>query len=230
MSNYSTRPQPLPSTPIRGCRSAGFSLIDILISLGVGVVLFTVISEFFVAQIELSSSQQQLARTQQNMRLGMEIMFQEVLLAGLDPSGTAGAGFTEAVADSIEFSQDLNGDGDLLDEDESVSYNLTDKDQDGDMDLVRTSSTASDQLVISNVESLTFEYTLLDGSTTSTPSDLTAIRHVRISTAAQPWPESVHAGGSPLYRTGYTEEQQTAPVIRRVSFSRNVFLRNMFVE
>ncbi len=104
-------------------------------------------------------------------------------MAGLDPTGEAGAGIVRAEEDLIQFTEDIRGqnennppDGDTGDSNEDITYTLDDKDGDGDTDLVR-----NNYLIAENIKSLLFNY--LDGTGAPTGT-LSAIRFVQITLKA----------------------------------------------
>ncbi len=105
-------------------------------------------------------------------------------MAGLDPTGQAGAGIKSDSNESlIHFTEDIRGpnennpsDEDTDDPNEDITYTLDDKDGDGDTDLVR-----NNRLIAENIKSLLFDYLDGAGNTTAT---LSAIRFVDITLIA----------------------------------------------
>ena len=162
----------------------GFALPEILISLMVGTVILVALTQFTVSQFNIFTLQEQVTGLQQNGRIGIEVMLREFRMAGYDPAGTAGAAIVTADASSFGFTTDLNGDGDVADASENITYSLFDSDSDGNQDLGRTDGGTQD-VVAENIQSLSFLYTLADGSTTTTPTDLTQVRRVDVSVTAR---------------------------------------------
>ena len=158
----------------------GYSLIELLIALTIGLTVLGAASRFVMTHVEMQIGQEQISRMQQSGRLGLEVMLRELRLAGFDPTGTSEASITAAEAHSIGFSMDLNSDGDLLDPDEEVSYQLQDLDDDGVTDLVRTADDVA-ELVALRVHGLTFLYVMSDGSEVYEPGDLSEVRKIRVT-------------------------------------------------
>jgi hypothetical protein len=112
-------------------------------------------------------------------------MGREIRMAGLDPTGEAGARIQSDSNESlIHFTEDIRGenennppDGYTDDPNEDITYTLEDKDGDGDTDLVR-----NDRLIAENIKSLLFKYLEGDGITEATLS--AAIRFVDITLIA----------------------------------------------
>ena len=84
----------------------------------------------------------------------------------------------------MQFTMDLDSDGTTNGSDENVTYSLYDSGDDGDTDLGRNTG-ANNQPVAENIPSLSFTYTLADGTTVSTPAVLNQIRTVQISLTAR---------------------------------------------
>ena len=114
--------------------------------------------------------------------------------------GCACAGIVTATPTTLQFTQDLDSDGDTDDANENVTYALYDDGGDGDQDLGRNTGGGS-VLVAKNVEALTLAYTLADGTTTTTPVDLSQIRTVDITFTARTDRPDVQYSMNNGYRT-----------------------------
>jgi len=158
----------------------GYSLIELLIALAIGLTVLGAASGFVMTHVEMQIGQEQISRMQQAGRLGLEVMLQELRLAGFDPTGTSEASINVAGAHSIGFSMDLNSDGDVSDPDEVVSYELVDLDDDGVTDLVRTTDNIA-ELVALRVQGLTFLYVMSDGSEVYEPGNLSEVRKIKVT-------------------------------------------------
>lgn len=174
----------MKQTPSNGPRPAtrgasGFSLIEILTSMAVGIIIITAFLPTFIQHTNVFATQSELAEQQQNLKLAAEIVVQEIRMAGYNPSEEADAGIVQATGSIFRFTADMNGDGDLLDASEDIAYRLLDADSDGDFDLVRVST--NNQVVAHDIAALQFSYILDDGTETATPADPGAIRQVKIT-------------------------------------------------
>jgi type IV pilus assembly protein PilW len=112
----------------RSCRrhsSAGFAMVEMLLVLGALAVLLGAIYSGFERLNRSYTAENAKAGTQQSARIGMEAMVQDMRLAGLNPLGTAGAGVVAAAPTSIQFTADINFDGDLDDPFEDITYALS---------------------------------------------------------------------------------------------------------
>ena len=69
----------------KNIKSAGFTLVELLIALALGLVLLTSVSSAFISQRKTYDAQEQMTELIQGTRAAMEIITREVKLAGFDP-------------------------------------------------------------------------------------------------------------------------------------------------
>ena len=117
----------------------GFTLIELLIVLVVSGIIMTGIYSAFKTQQDSYLAQEQVAEMQQNLRAGSLIMARELRMAGYDgasgtshiscnlygsgsPGTAVSPGIIATAASKIDFSMDLNSDGDCADTNENLSY------------------------------------------------------------------------------------------------------------
>jgi type II secretory pathway component PulJ len=115
----------------------GFTLLELMIALGLTSLVFGMIVAFFVTLTRLSVTQNAAAEAQHSARVGVECVVHDLCLAGLDPFKTAGAGIEEIspAGSKLRFTADrcdqpINSsgcdnpspDGDLDDQSEEVTY------------------------------------------------------------------------------------------------------------
>ena len=198
-------PQSGARRPLRGRRvAAGFTLVELLIALTVSLVLFAGIAGVFIHQSKGYVTRLQVAAMHQESRNAIGFMARELRMAGYDPTGCACAGIVTATATTLQFTQDLDSDGDTGDANENVTYALYDDGGDGDQDLGRSTG-GGPVLVAENVEALTLAYTLADGTTTTTPADLSHIRRVDITLTTR----TAHPDAQYSVNNGYRTHQLT---------------------
>jgi Tfp pilus assembly protein PilW len=139
-----------------GCSSrrrscAGFSIVEMLLVLGAMAILFGAIYSGFERLNRSYTAENVKAGTQQSARIGVEMMIQDIRLAGLNPLGTAGAGIVAASPTSLQFTADNNYDGDLDDALEDMTYALN------GTNIVQTNHLGT-EVLLENVTNLTFSY------------------------------------------------------------------------
>ncbi|MDH3883755.1 MAG: hypothetical protein OET63_06045 [Desulfobacterales bacterium] len=150
---------PQKTTPIS--RQAGFTLIDIVVGLAMASVLMAVMVSLFTTMGRSYTIQNVAADVQQVARGGVELMIQEIRMAGLDPSGRAAAGIV------IDFDKDSGfhevHDG-LIAPTDAQNFAFTmDADMDGRIDhcnSVKDECLAKDD----NVENELIAYRIKDGA------------------------------------------------------------------
>jgi len=206
----------------------GLTLIEMLVAMAVGSIVLAGIYGTFIQQQRVYTLQDHMVRLQQNARIGMALMVNEIRMAGFDPteSGSMGIQAGDDVdvtgPHSIRFTRDMKtevppGSGDCIDVpngtsddcDEDLTYRLYDSGDDGDLDLGRKSGDGSIQPVVENIASLDFCYFLESAPNgpcipTPTTADLAQIRAVQITLTTQTAnsdPQYTHPQNGNGYRT-----------------------------
>lgn len=99
-------------------KEKGFTLIELLVGMMVvGIVSVSMLNSFR-SQTESFRVQQQVVDMQQTLRAAIYMMESEIRMAGLDPTGTAGASIVIAAPGTIGFTMDFRGgEADSIDND-----------------------------------------------------------------------------------------------------------------
>ena len=139
----------------------GFTLIELLIALAVGSLVMGGIYGILVQQRNVYAMYQQMLEMRQNVRLGLDVMTNDIRMAGFDPTGNAGAGIVTAKADVIRFTLDRNGSGTIGDaEFEDVAYRA----RSGSLRVQSVREKASGfQAVVDTIQRLRFCYVMPSG-------------------------------------------------------------------
>ena len=165
-------------------RAGGFTLMEVLVCLALLSILFGSAYRSFSRVNRSYTKENVKAGVQQKTRIGIELMARDIRLAGLDPLNEANAGFISSGTNttSIQFTADLNYDGDVLDPFENITYNLNADRLEQTSDL---GSGMSVDTLLDNVSALTFTY--LDPSDTvlAEPVPVDQIASVLISLTVQ---------------------------------------------
>lgn len=170
--------------------SAGFTLLELLIVMGLFLVVMAGVYTTYQSQQRSYVAQEQVAEMQQNLRAGMFYLSQAIRMAGYDPEftnipgmvdempGFSGAGAT-CDATNIAFTLDDNANR-LIDanDTEMVAFRLNDK-----MELQKFSTGAITwQTVAENIETLNFTYLDATGAATT---NLVNVRSVQVAMTAR---------------------------------------------
>ena len=174
----------------------GFTLIELLIALAISGVIMTGVYAAFKSQQDSYLAQEQVAEMQQNLRAGLYIMTSELRMAGYDggnnssdsscnlgATGTAcSPGILAVTNNRLEFSMDLNSDGDCADTGENLSYYIYTASDGIDKLGRRDYSDSAVQAVAESFDAIEFNY--LDSSQTATTT-ANNVRSVQISILAR---------------------------------------------
>lgn len=164
---------------------AGFTLVEVLVTIAM-LSIFVAASMAILIPLSRSYTTTDVASSaQQVVRMAVEIMANDIRLAGLDPLQQAEAGFQEANATSISFTSDRVVDGEEeangeIDNTnfESLNYYYEASDNTLRLRLYPGTSSQTTQTLVENVTDLRFRYFDQDGNETG---DLDEIRSVQIS-------------------------------------------------
>jgi type IV pilus assembly protein PilW len=176
----------------------GFTLIELLLAMLIGLVVLISTYGLFTFQSRHFSMQEQKAEMLQNARAGLDLMTQEVLMAGYNPNTTGGllpctgtnnatntpcVGITSAAASTLSFSSDLDGDGSLTADSTNPNENITfDVYISGGKPSLGRTSNGSKQPVVENISALSFIYLDANNSVTT---NLVLVKKIRVSITAK---------------------------------------------
>jgi len=206
--------QPAATLSASGCECAndhpaGFSLVELLIAMAVGLVVLGAMYSVFTIQNKTFGNQENFVEMQQSVRAGMDMMAREVGMAGYDPAGVNFAGVT-VDANQLEIRADLTGDGDAGDSNENITYKYYDENSDYPYQIKRKTGAGSFQPFVENVDSFTFQYLDGDDNVITDPAAAADVRQIKITITgrtAKPDPAYTANDG---YRT-YTLTSIVAP-------------------
>lgn len=182
--------------------AVGFSLVELLIAMAVGIVVLGAMYSVFTIQNKTFGNQEELVATQQSVRAGMDMMTREVGMAGYNPAGATFTGVT--VNDSqLQIKADINGDG-LIDaaSQENIIYAF-----DGTNKQITRNIGAGNQTLVENADAFIFAYLDGSGNVTATSSNVRRIRITITGRTSKPDPDYPANGG---YRN-YTLTSIVAP-------------------
>lgn len=208
----------------KASRSAvqGFTLVELMVAMAISSIVAAAIYLAFSTQQKSWNTQEQVTQMQQNLRAGLRVLSDELMLAGYDPEGYAGAGFVTATATAVRFTMNLDsdsGDTDVSDDGEDITYQLN-----GNAQLCRVNGDPGSNTcepIADGIEQIEFFYTLEDGTATTAPSSaqLIQIRSVQVSLLAR----------SEVIMPGYAPPQAFTPASGAGSWGGNDNRRRMFL-
>jgi type IV pilus assembly protein PilW len=179
----------------------GFSLIELLIAMVVGIVVLGALYGVFISQNKTFGNQEEIVAMQQSVRAGMDMIVREVRLAGYDPlrvnidtnSANNFSGVTVS-GTQLQVRADLNGDGVI---DATSQENITYAYDSANLRITRNSGSGA-QPFVENVQAFTFAYLDVSGNVTASSANVRQIRITITGRTAKPDPAySANSG----YRT-----------------------------
>lgn len=177
----------------------GFTLLELLTSLVVGMIVLGAMYSLFIIQNKHFTTQEQIAEMQQIARTTMDAMAREITMAGFDPNKSlptpapANAAITAAGATSLGFTADLNANSVLTDANENVTYAFDSEDR-----RITRNTGGGAQPFAENIEDLAFTYYDQNGGAPPTIADIRRIRIAIRARTVKPDPGYASNGG---YRT-----------------------------
>ena len=193
---------------IKRKKSAGFTLVELLVSLAVSLLVLTSVSSAFISQRKTYDAQEQMTELIQGTRAVMEIITREVKLAGFNPTRSTTLVGIPYSTTQLEIRADLNGDGET---DGSFSPDDTNEEiiytHDGTNLEIDRDTGSGVQTLAENITAFTFDYLDGDGNATTTAGDVRMIAIAITARTAKPDPDYGQNSG---YRT-YTLASSVSP-------------------
>lgn len=132
-------------------KSGGFTLVELLMCIAILSILFGTVYDTFDTFSRSFNKENVRAGVQQKTRIALNLMVQDIRLAGLNPMAATGSGILVAEPTKIQFTADLDYDGAFNGPYEDITYELN-----GNR-LEQTNHLGTETLV-ENVTGLTFTY------------------------------------------------------------------------
>ncbi|MBN1662473.1 MAG: prepilin-type N-terminal cleavage/methylation domain-containing protein [Deltaproteobacteria bacterium] len=190
-------------TPASG-KAPGFTLVELMIAMVVGMVVLGAIFGVFTFQSRTYDAQEEVVAMQQSVRAGMDMMVREISMAGYNPSRAPFLGVTFISGTNLLIRADINGDGATngsLDDNECIEYKYsTDTPYLVERILHSGPVSGSGSVIpfMDNVQSLNFQGLDSAGNPTADPYSVRQIRITITGRTAKRDPAYTANGG---YRT-----------------------------
>jgi len=155
----------------------GFSLVELLVASAIGLVVLGAMYSVFTFQNKTFNTQELIVEMQQNVRSAMDIMVDEIQMAGCNRGTSNLPGISSPSGSSIRFTQDLNGDADVSDDNEDITYSYNA----GQKCVTRQNAGGNALTFAENIESLVFSYYDSTGSEITDPAaNISKIRMTKL--------------------------------------------------
>jgi type IV pilus assembly protein PilW len=184
----------------------GFTLIELMVGMGIAMVMLAAVTSTFISQTKIYHAQEQVNEMQQNARGAVDLMIRELKMAGYNPAEAAFVGVTYN-STQLMIQADLDGDGEISTS--SADYEqITYAYDSANKRITRALGVGGAQSLAENVTAFTFGYLDIAGNATT---DSAAIRQVSVQITTQtskPDPDYSSNGG---YRS-YTVSATITPI------------------
>jgi type IV pilus assembly protein PilW len=173
-------------TTMKDCRTAGFTLMELLVAMSIGLVVLAAVAKTFTVQSRQNTAEEQVSQMQQNARAALDLMVREIQMAKYNPAGSAFAsayGVTYS-ASQLEVKADMDSNGTIDTSSGSVediiyAYDNTNK------YITRKLGSGTAEIVADNITAFTFTYYDANGSAVTSSANSGNIRKVTISITAR---------------------------------------------
>jgi type IV pilus assembly protein PilW len=184
---------------------AGFTLVELMVSMGIGMVILAAVTTTFMSQTRIYNAQEQINEMQQNARGVLDILSRELKMAGYKPSGGGFNGITYSTT-QLMVQADLDSNGTIstsstANEQITYAYDTANK------RITRAVGTGGAQVLAEHITAFTFNYLDSAGAATTVSANIRQVSITIAAKTAKPDPNYTSDGG---YRT-YTMSATITP-------------------
>jgi type IV pilus assembly protein PilW len=159
---------------------AGFTLIEIMIAAALLGIVLAAVTGLFISTNEVHTVQNKVVDIQQGIRGSLDVLGRDIRMAGLNPTGdAANAGFAAANATNLHILYDFDSDG-TCERDRHYQFDAAQRRLE-----IQSNGGGGFFGLAENIDSMTFNYTLDNGTMTTAPADPGDIQIVTIQACGQ---------------------------------------------
>ena len=170
-------------------KDGGFTLIELMISMAIGLVILSAIAGTFTLQTRQNNAEEQLGQLQQNVRAALDLMIREIQMAKYDPAASAFPSGTYGVtysASQLQIKADMDANGTLDTASSGSVENIIYAYDNANLRITRQlGSSGTAQILADNVTAFTFGYYDANGSAVTSSANSGNIRKVTLSITAR---------------------------------------------
>lgn len=183
----------------------GFTLVELMVSMGIGMVILAAVTTTFMSQTRIYNAQEQINEMQQNARGALDILSRELKMAGYKPNGGGFNGVTYSTT-QLRVQADLNSDG-AISTSSTANEQITYAFDNGNEQITRAVGSSSAQILAEHISAFTFNYLDSAGAATTVSANIRQVSITITAKTAKPDPNFTSNGG---YRT-YTMSATITP-------------------
>jgi len=177
-------------------RESGFSLVELLIAMTIGLIILTALSSTFLMQRKIYDVQEQVAEMVQNARAAMDMMSREIRMGGYNPTDAGFDGITYD-AHQLQIQANIDDDEDIInadgsyDENENITYTYYDENSAYPYQIKRKTGNGNFISFAENIDVFDFSYWKEDEDgdgemdEVTTTADNDKIRQIKITIIAR---------------------------------------------
>ena len=174
--------------------SSGFSLVEVLVALGISGVVAWAILSLQINQSKSAAVQAEVVAMQQGLRGSMTLLTTELKKAGYDPTNTAGAGIVDATSTLLYYTSDNdpsgNSNGALTEAGEHAAFCFTANTLrfvEGNSTIANPCDTVN-PVVMADLQMVEFRYLRNDGTVAATPAEIRMVQVTLLGRTRNPDP------------------------------------------
>jgi type IV pilus assembly protein PilW len=188
-------------------RNDGFTLVEMIVSMGIGMVILAAVTTTFMSQTKIYSAQEQVNEMEQNARGALDVITRELKMAGYKANTGAvyGLGALGVNLDNtnLVIEADLNGDNSIDGTAGSLerityAYNNSTK------QITRRLGSGTSSVVADNITAFIFTYLKADGTTATLANQIRQVKIDITAKTAAPDPNYTGNGGYRTYQVSAT--------------------------
>lgn len=183
----------------------GFTLVELMVSMGIGMVILAAVTTTFMSQTRIYNAQEQINEMQQNARGVLDILSRELKMAGYKPNGGGFNGVTYSTT-QLMVQADLNSDG-AISTSSTANEQITYAFDNANEQITRAVGSGSAQILAEHISAFTFNYLDSAGAATTVSANIRQVSITITAKTAKPDPNFTSNGG---YRT-YTMSATITP-------------------
>lgn len=183
----------------------GFTLVELMVSMGIGMVILAAVTTTFMSQTRIYNAQEQINEMQQNARGTLDILSRELKMAGYKPNGGGFNGVTYSTT-QLRVQADLNSDG-AISTSSTANEQITYVFDSANEQITRAVGSGSAQILAEHISAFTFNYLDSAGAATTVSANIRQVSITITAKTAKPDPNFTSNGG---YRT-YTMSATITP-------------------
>jgi prepilin-type N-terminal cleavage/methylation domain-containing protein len=163
-------------------RTAGFTLIEMMVSITIGMIVIASVTGTFTAQTRQNAAEEQVSQMHQNVRGALDMITRDLMQAGYKAPGNSVTGVTYSSTTQLLIQADLNDDGSADPASGSLEYIMYAYDSTNKQITRKLGSSGTAEIVGDNITACTFTYKDANDASTITSS---SIRKMSIAITGQ---------------------------------------------